>query len=97
MAGLLVVIVTLTPCSIVLNFMVDRQVFGVTIIIHGYGSKKEMKYKTDESHQIYFLHIMRYSIITTRQSGAILHISRLRILPCPKGRTLTTPCGSAMK
>jgi hypothetical protein len=69
--------------------------FSITPVID--ASKTEIKYKTDEFHQTYVLRIVRYSIITRRQSAAILHISRLRILPCSKGRTLPTPCGSVMK
>jgi len=54
-AGLLMVIVTLAPCSVVLNFVVDRQVFGLVLCIHRHSPESNKVIISNVFHSIYNL------------------------------------------
>src|SRR5690349_17955110 len=55
MAGRLMVIVTRTPCSVILNFVVDCQVFSLMLRIHLTITPKKTNYQLDYSPDLRFI------------------------------------------
>jgi hypothetical protein len=67
MAGLLMVIVTLTPCSVIFDFVVDCQVFGLLLRVHVMVQKNRQNIIWEDVHQNYDRYLMNISIITRRR------------------------------